>query len=133
MTDFAELQTMTSAINVANGWRESGLAEPGSKERTHQDIVELALISTEVSEGIEEVRNSKPDLYYHDKYGNETSDEDDPDGNPNKPEGLRAELADVVIRAMDMADKRGWNLGADIRTKLYYNATRGYRHGGKTA
>lgn len=137
MTDFRALQKRVGEINVANGWREGGLAEPGTRERVHQDIVELALIDTEVAEGIEEVRNGKPNIYYTSAatLGLELSALDTlkfPEVT-FKPEGLRSELADIVIRAMDMADKRGWDLDGDIEEKLDYNETRGYRHGGKTA
>jgi NTP pyrophosphatase (non-canonical NTP hydrolase) len=52
---------------------------------------------------------------------------------PPKPEGVPSELADVVIRALDAADAWGIDLGAVIEEKLAYNATRGHRHGGKTA
>jgi NTP pyrophosphatase (non-canonical NTP hydrolase) len=144
MTDFAVLQKRVGEINIANGWREAGLALPGTRERFHQDIVELALIDTEVAEAIEEIRNGAPDKYYSGGYISDfidgveypIVDDDealDADGAPRKPEGIRSELADVVIRAMDMADKRGWDLCSDIEEKLAYNSTRGYRHGGKTA
>jgi len=138
MNEFQKLQKLTGEINIANGWRESELAEVGTKERTHQDIVELALIVTEASEAIEEIRESKPELYY-------TARKTRPDleltpeeaaefeGLRFKPEGVRSELADVVIRAMDYADKRGYDLYVDIVDKLGYNKTRGYRHGGKVA
>lgn len=144
MADFAALQKRVGEINIANGWREGGLAEPGTRERVHQDIVELALVDTEIAEGIEEVRNGKPDLYF--TGGNTVlmgGDGEsyivpddfwlDLDGKPRKPEGIRSEVADAVIRLMDMADKRGWPLEEDIALKLGYNETRGYRHGGKTA
>lgn len=144
MTEFSELQAATGRINIANGWRESALADPGTKERAHQDIVELALIITEASEGIEEVRDGKPDLYFTGGYDSDFIDgiehplvgDDSPidaNGKLRKPEGVRSELADIVIRAMDLADKRGWDLNGDIELKLDYNKTRGYRHGGKTA
>lgn len=137
MTDFTALQKRVGVINVANGWREGGLAEPGTRERVHQDIVELALIDTEAAEGIEEVRNAKPYIYYTspsfpDREFSATETLGFRDAT-FKPEGLRSELADIVIRAMDMADKREWDLEGDIIEKLEYNETRGYRHGGKTA
>jgi len=144
MTDFRELQKRVGEINIANGWREGGLEEAGTKARAYQDIVELALIDTEIAEAIEEIRNGSPEKYYSGGYISDVIDgvewplvsDDSPvdaDDDPRKPEGIRSELADAVIRAMDMADKRDWDLLGDIEEKLGYNATRGYRHGGKKA
>jgi len=45
--------------------------------------------------------------------------------------GAVAELADTIIRCMDMASARGWDLGAAIVAKTVYNHTREIRHGGK--
>lgn len=133
-----ELQRLTGETNIANGWRESALAEPGTKERVHQDIVELALIITEASEAIEEIRGGKPDLYYSSKVNGKVeeyyADEVEAfEGLLFKPEGVRSEVADVVIRALDFADKRGFDLYSDVAEKLAFNVTRGYRHGGKKA
>jgi len=49
----------------------------------------------------------------------------------NKPEGVIHELADVVIRIMDMCGLYGMDLEAAIDRKMEYNKTRPYRHGGK--
>ena len=46
-----------------------------------------------------------------------------------KPEGVPAELADVVIRCFDMADYYGINLEAAIIEKMEFNKTRPYKHG----
>lgn len=46
-----------------------------------------------------------------------------------KPEGVPSEIADVVIRAMDLAWTEGFDLSDIIIEKLEYNATRGYKHG----
>ena len=43
------------------------------------------------------------------------------------------ELADIVIRAMDMATAIGVDLGQSILKKSEYNRARSYRHGGKAA
>jgi len=41
------------------------------------------------------------------------------------------ELADVIIRCMDMAQARGWRLAEAIVTKNEMNKTRAYKHGNK--
>lgn len=49
----------------------------------------------------------------------------------DKPEGMGAELADVVIRIMDYCGFAGIDLESLILQKHEYNKTRPYRHGGK--
>lgn len=49
---------------------------------------------------------------------------------PNYTE-VEEELADVVIRIMDMAHENGWDVGGAIEAKHEYNKTREYKHGGK--
>ncbi len=43
--------------------------------------------------------------------------------------GAEAELADVVIRLMDMAQGRGWDIPRALVEKLAFNRTRERRHG----
>jgi NTP pyrophosphatase (non-canonical NTP hydrolase) len=81
----------------------------------------LGLIHSEVSEAIEELRRPRFDP-------RETREDE-----TGKPEGLPSELADVVIRCLDLAAAHGIDLEAAMERKLAYNAVRGYRHGGKRA
>jgi NTP pyrophosphatase (non-canonical NTP hydrolase) len=48
-----------------------------------------------------------------------------------KLEGVGCELADVLIRLVDMANAYGIDLEAEYNRKMAYNRTRAYRHGGK--
>lgn len=50
---------------------------------------------------------------------------------PMKPEGVPSEIADIVIRCADVAERCGFDLEAAIIEKMAYNKTRSYRHGGK--
>jgi len=50
---------------------------------------------------------------------------------PPKPEGVGSELADVLIRLLDTSKRVGIDLEAEVARKIAFNATRGYRHGGK--
>lgn len=43
------------------------------------------------------------------------------------------EIADIVIRALDMAHANGIDVDNAVATKMAYNATRGHRYGGKRA
>lgn len=45
--------------------------------------------------------------------------------------GLEEEFADVVIRMMDTAEKKGLRILEAIIAKMKFNECRPYRHGGK--
>jgi len=91
-------------INVLKGWTQ--------KERTDGEMI--ALIHAEISEALEGLR-----------HGNQRS--------KIIPEVSEAEeeIADALIRIMDMAFLRKWNIPKALFLKLEYNKTRPYRHGGK--
>lgn len=107
--DLVELERQIVEINAANGWHDTN-ASP---------LERIALIMTEASEAIEEIRDGHTVLetYYRE------------DG---KPEGVPSEIADVIIRALDFTGYYGIDIVTAIAEKLTYNATRGHRHGGKT-
>lgn len=117
----AELQQRIGEVNTANGWRTAGTAYQPHEQRVQRQIARLALITTEVAGAIEELRTGHaPDETYY------------PDNQP-KPEGVPSALADIVIRALDLADEWDIDLETMIIEKVNYNAGRGYRHGGKLA
>lgn len=78
----------------------------------------LALVHSEVSEAVEDCRHGLMDTYF------------EPDG---KPCGYPSELADIIIRVLDMAEAAGIDIDHEIRIKVDYNKTRPYRHGMKLA
>ena len=80
--------------------------DKGFHDKPRSFAEDMVLIHCEVSEAVEAYR-----------------DEDD--------EGMREELADVVIRAMDTAGKHNINLAEEIIKKMDKNDRREYRHGGK--
>lgn len=49
-----------------------------------------------------------------------------------KPEGVGSEMADVLIRLLDVCDIYGIDLEAEFRRKIAFNRTREYQHGGRT-
>lgn len=145
---FRHLGNNIAHVNIANGWDTSRemIADPMLYDPRHivaHKVAELGLISTEVSEAIEEVRDghAMTETYYSYKpmppslavefaSGAEAQEHWESTQTP-KPEGVPSELADVVIRALDIANAYGVDLGAAVIEKLNYNATRGTRHGGK--
>ncbi len=92
----------------AHGWYEAP-RQPGEL---------LMLITCEAAEAMEEIRNghAMTETYYDDK---------------GKMQGVPSELADIVIRVMDLAEFYGIDLEAAIAEKHAYNVTRPYKHGGK--
>lgn len=74
----------------------------------------LCLIHSEVSEALEALRNGNP-----------------PDDKVPEFSGVEAELADVIIRIMDLAPARGWRIAEALVAKIEMNKTRAKMHGGK--
>lgn len=115
-------------LNTAKGWRDG--------TNTFGDYI--ALLHSEASEALEAYRDWK----LEDATGPATpifADDEDHMGNvvqrgwsPPKPEGVGSELADVLIRLLDMADLYGIDLETEYGRKMAFNWTRPYRHGGRT-
>ena len=100
------------------GWWAPYIIHDGSVAITvDQTLAKLALVTSEVSEVVEAVREGQPHI---DIVG-------------GKPEGIGPELADVVIRVMDLCEALGIDLEECLTMKATYNTGRSHRHGGKLA
>lgn len=102
-----ELADVCYAIAKEKGWHDRYVSQA---ER-------IALMHSELSEALEEIRNGH---VVHEVY--------EVDG---KPEGVPIELADVLIRVFDFCGLYGIDLQKAVDAKIAYNRTRPYRHGGK--
>jgi NTP pyrophosphatase (non-canonical NTP hydrolase) len=111
----ADMMAEVVKVNEVNGWYE----------REVPFLEAMWLLGSEVYEAGEAYREHGMDdmTRVFDAAG---------DGNP-KPEGVGSEFADVFIRLLDYCHRYGVDLEFEYRRKLAYNATRGYRHGGKQA
>ena len=104
LTISALIQTAHKAAALKGFWD----TEPNLGEK-------IALIHSELSEALEEVRagHAPNETYFVD----------------GKPEGLPVELADVVIRVADLCGHFDIDLDRAIVEKLTYNENRPPRHG----
>ena len=104
-------------VEIAREIPEGGeeiVYEIARKMRARNDGELIALMHSELSEALEFLRK-----------GNKPSD--------HIPEflGVEEEFADVIIRIMDMAHRRGYRLAPAILAKMQFNESRPYKHGGK--
>lgn len=114
MTTISEMQRESWEVSELKGWhvpqqRDDGLVRDASTGER------LALIHSEISEALEEVRDKTPIVYEKD----------------GKPEGVGIELADAVIRIGDLCEILGIDLEECIAIKTAFNRGREYRHGGR--
>lgn len=101
----SEWQKSIHEVAKSKGWYDT--------ERSNTELLALAIC--ELSEAIEEERKGT-DTYYEIE---------------GKPCGIQTEVADCIIRLLDMAESRGWDIEEVMQKKHKYNRGREYRHGNK--
>ena len=101
-----ELRDNAYITALEKGWWE--------QDKTFGDV--LALIHSEVSEVLEAHR--KNFVYIMDKH-------------PIVSDEVQEELADIIIRVLDVCGKANVNIGRAVYDKMVKNEKRLYRHGGK--
>jgi hypothetical protein len=144
------LQSFIGAMNAEKGFHDEG-DNLRSMDNVFDDegftapylrnyyTARLALVTTEVAEAVEELRNGRAvdETYYLYEDGGEAVAHGnrpasvDPMDRPRKPEGVPSEVADVVVRSFDFADEAQFDLAEILDRKLAYNASRPKMHGRK--
>src|SRR3990167_4399664 len=98
-----ELSKEIIKVNTSNGWN---ITKPEDWNDTYKIPGVLALIHSEVSEALEGFR--------HNDVGN-----------------FEEEIADTIIRCLDLCAGLNIDIDKAVADKLEKNRGRGYRHGGK--
>lgn len=125
----SDLETVLDAC-----WRDFAACAPESTGQVCDDCEsslrltaalvaeKLALIHSEVSEALEDLRGAIHPCNLNDWTAT--------DGN-GKPVGFASELADIHIRVWNLEAILGIDSEDSLRRKMDYNDTREYKHGGK--
>lgn len=126
-----ELAKEVHECAVAHGWWEKPPSLPEA----------LCLIHGELSEALEEYRDGSPLVYgtcalspEDCEFSGVCDNVGTPGGavaGPCKPEGIAVELADVILRTLDLMAALGVDVDAVVMAKHKYNLGREYKHGGK--
>ncbi len=141
--DLSELQRMIHTLATEKGWWDDVPRDEAGRVQMTPDqlLAKLMLIVSEAAEACECVRNADMDVRggefvecpsavataYRSVRGYLVA------GQITKLEGFPIELADVVIRCLDLAGAMGINIENAIIQKHVFNKSRAYRHGGKAA
>ncbi len=108
MADLKALQ-----IEIHENAKVHGFWEDGEQANIPS---KLMLIVSELAEALEEYRLERMNLYY------ESGSKSD------KPKGFDVELADALIRILDLAAYQGLDMDALVELKMEYNRGRSYKH-----
>lgn len=99
---------------------------------TERELPEaLMLIVSEAAEALEEYRDGHAPAKTYYRYPNREvrTVARDEEGNWGKPEGVPSEIADIIIRALDVCGRYGIDIERAMKEKIEYNRSRAHKHG----
>jgi len=108
------LNDMVCMFNLARDECFNIAKSKGFHETDVDDSILIALIHSEASEALEAYRHGNPPSEHIPEYS-----------------GVEEEIADIIIRCLDWAGKRNYDVGGAVLSKMEFNKGREYRHGGK--
>ena len=112
--EFNRMQKEAYEISAQHGFNDAWYNAETNERRNEINGLKIALVHSELSEALDAIRIGYP-----------------PDNHIPKFSGAEAELADTVIRIMNLAEQNGYRLAKAIVAKNAYNADRPFLHGGK--
>lgn len=118
MTDFTQLQQSIGSANARQGWHDRFHTLEDPEAINDHLVAKVMLANTELAEAVEELRSGRDFGEMYLSAG-------------DKPEGFAVEVADAVIRLLDLMEMLDIDLEHVIEWKLRYNETRNKMHGRK--
>ena len=106
-----ESRVFVEAFNSLAQYIHNWAKRKGFWDQDNNDAAMIALVHSELSEALEAIRNGNP-----------------PDDNIPEFREYEVELADAIIRIMDIANARGLKVAEAIIAKMAYNETRPRKH-----
>lgn len=108
-------QTFIHAFNILARQVHENAREKGFWDQPRNNGEMVALMHEELSEALSYLRK----------------DPEKADSHCPEYRGVEVELADVIIRLMDMAHSRGYDVAEALVSKMAYNQGREFKHGKK--
>lgn len=119
--DFAVLNTIGDAARFTA--EDKGFVT-GEGEQGPEIDRKLLLAVSEICEAQEELRDGRaPTEIYFEANNQEKA------GQPKKPEGFPIEIADAIIRLLQLCRSQGVDIAAAVEMKMKFNLTRPNKHG----
>ena len=102
-----------TAADIHQTAKDKGFWPPDTEDYDLvNDAEKLCLVHSEISEAVEGLRDRNP-----------------PDDKLPEFSAVEVELADAVIRIMDLAHARGWRVAQAVEAKTQFNTSRPHKHG----